>query len=130
MDRRLFLLSGIAGFTDPVTPLLKNTAESTAPVTQSGDAAFDAWARDFVSRAVSAGWPEATLRAQLSGLAPDPAVLQADSQQPEFTRPIGDYMQTAVSDARVADGQMQLAALGLVERHPHKGCRVVAGSES
>ncbi len=33
-----------------------------------------------------------------------------------------------VSRTPIREVLMQLAALGLVERHPHKGCRVVAES--
>ena len=113
MDRRLFLLSSLAGVADPVTPVLQATAPapSTAPVTQSGDAAFDAWSQAFLTRAIAAGWPEDVLRRHLAGLTPDPMVIAADRRQPEFSRSTGDYMHAAVSDTRVATGRQKRTEL-------------------
>ena len=110
MDRRLFLLASLAGLTDPVTPIL-GAASAPPPASQSGDTSFDAWSADFLARAVAAGWPEALVRAQLQGLTPDPQVVSADHRQPEFSRPIGDYIHAAVSDKRVEDGKAKRAAL-------------------
>ncbi len=107
MDRRLFLLSGLAGAADPKA--LVRAAADPAPVTDSGDPAFDAWAQDFVARAVGAGWSEALLRAQFAGLAPDPKVIAADHRQPEFSRPVGDYMRAAVSPGRIQTGKQKAA---------------------
>ena len=119
MDRRLFLLSGLAGVADPVSPVLKAVAPAPAPLTRSGDDKFDAWAQAFFARAIGAGWPDAVVRRQLEGLTPDPLVIAADRKQPEFTRSIGDYMHAAVSDGRVATGrqkQAEMAAwLGVIE---------------
>lgn len=110
MDRRLFLLASLAGFTDPVSPILSTVAKPQ-PVTQSGDQGFDAWSQGFLERAVAAGWPEAVVREQMQGLTPDPRVIAADHRQPEFSRPIGDYIKSAVSDHRVAEGQARRAEL-------------------
>jgi membrane-bound lytic murein transglycosylase B len=110
MDRRLFIMASLAGLSDPVTPILGAVA-SPPPASQSGDAGFDAWSADFLTRAVAAGWSEALVRAQLQGLTPDQQVLAADHRQPEFSRPIGDYIQAAVSAKRVADGQARKAEL-------------------
>lgn len=109
MDRRLFLLSSLAGLADPVSPI--PTSQPSGPVTQSGDAAFDAWSQDFVSRAAAAGWPEAVLRRELKDLTPDPRVIQSDRGQPEFVRPMGDYMRAAVSPTRIALGLQKEGAL-------------------
>jgi len=109
MDRRLFLMSGAVGLIDPVTPLVRASA-GLSPPTQSGDEGFDAWALDFLTRQVAAGWPPEPLRAALAGLTPDPRVVAADRRQPEFTRSVGDYMAAAVSDDRIAGGRAGLAA--------------------
>jgi len=118
MDRRLFLLSSAAGLAVPVSPLT-TAPQPAAPVTSSGDEAFDAWSQDFVARAVGAGWPEDLLRREMKNLTPDPRVVQADRRQPEFSRPVGDYMRAAVSPGRVETGKQkgaELAAqLGLIE---------------
>ncbi len=108
MDRRLFLMSGAVGLIDPVTPLVRTSA-GLDPPTQSGDEGFDAWALDFLTRQVAAGWPPEPLRAALAGLEPDPRVIAADRRQPEFTRSVGDYMAAAVSDDRIVNGKAALS---------------------
>ncbi|HEY5409570.1 MAG TPA: lytic murein transglycosylase [Caulobacteraceae bacterium] len=101
MDRRLFLFTGIAGLSDPAA--LLNTV-SPAPVTRSGDPAFDAWSQDFLARAMAAGLPEALVRGELKDATPDPRVVAADHRQPEFTRPVGDYIRSAASASRIQGG--------------------------
>jgi len=107
MDRRLFLFTGIAGLSDPAA--LINTL-APAPVTHSGDQAFDDWSRDFLARAIAAGLPEALVREQLKDLIPDPRVVADDHKQPEFTRPVGDYIKSAASPSRIAQGVTHKAA--------------------
>jgi lytic murein transglycosylase len=101
MDRRLFLFAGIAGLSDPGA--LLNTL-APAPVTHSGDAAFDGWSQDFLGRAIAAGLPEQLVREQLKDVVPDPSVVADDHRQPEFTRPVGDYIKSAASPSRIAQG--------------------------
>jgi membrane-bound lytic murein transglycosylase B len=75
----------------------------------SGDARFDAWRLDYVHHLVARGWSTAFLRQQLNGLTPDPAVVRSDRGQPEFSKPISDYLKGAVSSDRVSRGQTKLA---------------------
>jgi lytic murein transglycosylase len=75
----------------------------------SGDARFVAWRLDYVHRLVRDGWSVTFLRQQLNGLSPDPAVVRADRGQPEFSKPISDYLKGAVSADRVSRGQTKLA---------------------
>jgi len=106
MDRRLFLLMALAGSASPppepdrlgAPPL---AIEPPGPA-RSGDPAFDDWARDFVDRAIRDGWPADILRREFSGLRPEPGVLALDGRQPEFSKPVGDYVKSAVSAERVA----------------------------
>ena len=102
MDRRLFLFTGVAGLSDPAAFL--NTV-APGPVTRSGDVAFDAWSEAFLARAMAAGLPEGLVREQLKDVTPDPRVVGADHKQPEFTRPVGDYIKSAASQTRIVQGQ-------------------------
>jgi len=111
MDRRIIL--GATGVALLIPGLLgciaqKATAEDGAPMegfrAASGDPAFDAWLEGFYSRALAAGWSQALLDRELAGLAPNPRVVGSDRGQPEFSKPTGDYVKGAVSDARVATG--------------------------
>ena len=72
---------------------------------QSGDPAFDDWARDFVDRAIRDGWPGDILRREFAGLTPEPRVLALDGRQPEFSKPVGDYIKGAVNAERVAEAR-------------------------
>ena len=67
-------------------------------------------AQEPVSRARD-GYDREALERELAGLTPDPKVLQADSRQPELSRPIGDYMAASVSDARIGRGRDYRASL-------------------
>ena len=50
------------------------------------------------------------LQREFKGLLLDPKVVALDSQQPEFSRPIGDYVQGIASDLRVVLGRQHRAA--------------------
>ena len=80
------------------------------PLTASGDMLFDAWASGFYGRAVAAGLSPELLQREFAGLAPDPRVGGLDNRQPEFSKPLSDYVRGTVTDTRVAIG-VQKAAL-------------------
>jgi membrane-bound lytic murein transglycosylase B len=77
----------------------------------AGDPAFIAWLNDFYARSLAAGWPRALLDRELSGLSPDPRVGAADARQPEFAKPVGDYIRNLISDARIAKGRQLRASI-------------------
>jgi membrane-bound lytic murein transglycosylase B len=55
------------------------------------------------------GITEQTFAAATAGLAPIPTVTEANENQPEFSRPVWAYLDSAVSARRVRDGQFLLA---------------------
>lgn len=125
MHRRAFLTMTVAACASPPDSTLERLAQgaaggsapsAAAPTASpwgfapSGDSVFDAWRDDFVRREVAAGWPAGFLRQHLSGLTPDPKVVAADRRQPEFSKPISDYLRGAVSSDRVATGRAKIAA--------------------
>jgi lytic murein transglycosylase len=71
----------------------------------SGDLGFDAWRQDFAQRALAAGRDREAVERLLSGLAPDERAIRADRNQPELVRPWWDYVERAVTRARIAQGQ-------------------------
>ena len=75
----------------------------------SGDAAFDAWRLDFARRAFARGVPRAAITATLATTAPLASVQRANDSQPEFVRPVWDYLAGAVSSSRIAEGRSLLA---------------------
>jgi len=68
-----------------------------------------AWAQAFRPEARAAGIREDVLDAAFDGLQCQARVVSLDRSQPEFTRPVWAYLDSAVSPARVARG---LARLG------------------
>lgn len=79
-------------------------SQSIVPLTASGDMIFDAWASDFQGRALAEGISSDVLYREMAGLTPDPRVAGADSRQPEFSKPISDYLKGVVTADRVAIG--------------------------
>jgi membrane-bound lytic murein transglycosylase B len=75
----------------------------------SGDAGFDAWRADFAARAIAQGRNPDVVRRLLDGLRPDPQIIQQDQNQAEFVRPPWEYVNGAVSPARVQAGQTKRA---------------------
>ncbi len=70
---------------------------------------FDAWRAGFRAEALSAGISAETFDTAFAGVTLNARVLELDAYQPEFSRPIWDYLDSAVSDTRIANGQAQLA---------------------
>jgi peptidoglycan lytic transglycosylase B len=66
-----------------------------------------------------AGVTRATFDRALKGFTPDPEVVEAANFQPEYVKPIGEYIDRAVSDKRVETGKQKLvenqALLGSLE---------------
>ena len=73
---------------------------------QSG---LDAWVQKFRPRALAAGVSATTFDAALRGVAFNPKVVERDRNQNEFSKTIWDYLDTAVSEDRVALGVKALA---------------------
>ncbi|SMY08120.1 lytic murein transglycosylase [Flavimaricola marinus] len=71
---------------------------------------LEEWLDGFRPRALDAGISAVTLDAALPGLEYLPVVVDRDRNQNEFTKTIWDYLSTAVSDARIQNGQAKLAA--------------------
>ncbi len=80
-----------------------------AEVEMGTQAGLEAWVEGFRPRALAAGVPAAAFDAALRGVAFDPKVVERDRSQNEFTKTIWDYLDTAVSEDRVALGLQAVA---------------------
>ena len=67
------------------------------------------WIEGFRGRALAQGVSAAVFDAAMNGLDYLPDVIKKDRNQNEFTKTIWDYLDTAVSDDRIASGQAALA---------------------
>jgi len=69
---------------------------------------FAQWRDGFRVQALAAGISAQTFDSAFAGIEPDDSVVTADRSQPEFTRPVWQYLESAVSPARVSNGQQRL----------------------
>ncbi|MEL6479483.1 MAG: lytic murein transglycosylase [Pseudomonadota bacterium] len=122
--QRIFVLAafclGLAGCAQPadgqgLTPNGKvveprpKPAVPEAPQEAPRPASFEAWKAAFRPKAVAAGIPGSVVDRALAGLTVNGRVLELDRFQPEFSRPIWDYLDSAVSEARIANGRRKAA---------------------
>ncbi|MCW5724929.1 MAG: lytic murein transglycosylase [Maricaulaceae bacterium] len=82
------------------------------------DGPFADWLNDFRPRLAAQASP-ATVAAMLDGLEPDTRAIDRDRDQPEFVRPLWQYLASAASDDRVRNGRAakarEAAALAAIE---------------
>ena len=70
---------------------------------------FSRWLQQFRADAAAQGISQATLDRALNGLSPDPDILKAADNQAEFVKPVWEYLDSAVSQARISKGKAQLS---------------------
>ncbi|MEM9233403.1 MAG: lytic murein transglycosylase [Pseudomonadota bacterium] len=74
------------------------------------EAKFDAFVESFKAEATAKGVSAATYEREMSSVSPVPVVIERNNNQPEFSRPIWGYLDSAVSDRRISDGLNNTAA--------------------
>jgi lytic murein transglycosylase len=112
----ILLLAGCAA-----TPQVATTAPTPSPVnavptpTDSTEVEhnpkFARWVTEFRTRARAAGIDEATLHSAFDTVRLVPSAIVSDRAQPEFTRAVWDYLDSAVSPQRVSRGEAKLQQL-------------------
>ena len=90
------------------TPPAAASAVTAAPAEAERDQRFASWVADFSNTARAAGITDATLRLAFDNIRFIPRVTELNSAQPEFTRAVWDYLDSAVSAQRIARGQDRL----------------------
>ena len=86
------------------------SALAAASLAQPASAAqtFAQWVERFWPTARAAGITRATYDRAFKGMTPDPKVIEAANFQPEYVKPIGEYIDRVVSDKRIAAGKQKL----------------------
>ena len=92
---------------------------------------FAQWRQGLRDEAVANGIDAALFDRVFAGVVPNPDVIRADSSQPEFTRPVWEYLDGAVSANRVGRGRVLLAQHDLLleritQRYGVEGAVLVA----
>ena len=126
--------SNIPPLPTQVTATTTAQGHGSAPATP---ATFALWIEDLRGGARAAGIDEATLHAALDDVHYLPRVVALDQAQPEFVRPVWDYLDKAASPQRIALGREMLqqvrdAADTAAQRYGVPGTTLVAiwGMES
>ncbi len=93
--------------TQPVSQTTQSSPQPTLEQTKRHES-FDAWLADFRRDAAAQGISSRALSA-LDNVRYIERIIELDRHQPEFVRPIWDYLDGAVSRTRIANGQAKLA---------------------
>ena len=110
MTLAVAVLSGCATRPTMAPPLPPLSVTSARPADDAADAdrqqkAFELWVTNFRTSARAAGIDEVTLNVAFADVRYLPRVVELDRAQPEFTRTVWSYLDSAVSPQRVALGQ-------------------------
>ena len=70
---------------------------------------FQNWLAGFRGTAIANGISPATLDRAFAGVGVNQRVVELDRHQPEFTRAVWDYLDSALSETRIRTGRAQLA---------------------
>lgn len=100
-------LSAQTQSTPPVSQTVRSAAAERAEE-MSQERRFEAWKVDFISRARARGYSDALLAQTVATAEINPKALERDQSQPEFTRPIWEYIEGAASETRILNGQTEL----------------------
>ena len=92
----------------PVT--IPTTPPPAAPI--SGNSKFDAFLVEARQTALAQGITKETFDAATAGIAPIPSIAAMNANQPEFSKPVWSYLDSAVSARRIADAKLMLARYG------------------
>jgi membrane-bound lytic murein transglycosylase B len=117
--KRLAALSGsllvAACATSPPKPVPPPAPPSvTVPVPPpaqpvSANPKFDAFLAEARKTALAQGITAETFDVATAGIAPIPSIAAMNANQPEFSKPVWSYLDSAVSARRIADGKAMLA---------------------
>ncbi|MDT4822297.1 Tn3 family transposase TnXax1 [compost metagenome] len=118
LSLHLGLLGACSSTADSTPPSTAAKPASPAPQPQSTPVAaatpstvpqptlsFAAWRDQLRQEAIAAGIDAALFDRAFANVSPDPKVVAADSSQPEFTRPVWEYLDSAVSPSRISRGR-------------------------
>lgn len=76
----------------------------SAPTALAQTGPFEDWRAAFEARMVSEGISAEIITSMMEGLEPDSRIIERDRSQPEFVRPMWDYIQGAASETRITNG--------------------------
>ncbi len=114
----IMTLAGVADSgSGPITPSTPRDGRAQPEsAALSDDDSFQVWAHAFIGEAILEGLPAQVVIREMTGLSPDPRIIALDGRQPEFAKPIGDYVKNTVSEDRIAIGRRKMDAQARLPR--------------
>ncbi len=117
----------LAGASLMVAALMSSALSSGA---HAAPADFESWLAGFRAEAAAAGISQATLDLAFEGVSVNERVYERNDNQPEFSRAIWDYLDSAVSATRIRNGQAKYAEnsnlLALIEQAYSVDAEIIA----
>jgi len=89
----------------PISALAQEIAAETTVEQPDPATRFRTFLQEFRSEAIEAGIPADLYDRATSGIALNPRVEQLNLSQPEFVRPVWDYLESTITDTRVNRGR-------------------------
>lgn len=100
---------GLASCADARTHVrVPETRLPLAPVVNADNQRFADWLTEFRLEATKAGVKPQIFDRAMAGVGPDESVVAADQNQPEFVKPVWEYLRGALADKRVQRGKALL----------------------
>ena len=96
----------------PPPPVVAVPVPATPIKPSSGDPKFDAFLAAARDEALAQGITAENFDSATAGIAPLPTIVSMNANQPEFTRPVWSYLDSAVSARRIKDAQFMLSRYG------------------
>ena len=96
-------------------PQLRGIVREASPVTTApvelaaSNARFERWIKAFRARALSKGISSVTFDKAFRGVRYDADVIKRDRNQSEFSKTLWEYLDSAVSNTRIANGKAAIA---------------------
>ena len=91
------------------TPLVADDNDNNQQISVQKETAFKQWVSNFKKDAVSNGITTSTFDTAFENVQLNSRVIKADNKQAEFSREIWDYLDTATSPKRIANGKENLS---------------------
>ena len=91
------------------TPLVADDNDNNQQISVQKENAFKQWVINFKKDAVSNGITTSTFDTAFENVQLNSRVIKADNKQAEFSREIWDYLDTATSPKRIANGKENLS---------------------
>lgn len=109
--RRAALLAGLCLFNaSALTATERTDSPLSLPASTNPAHDFAQWLPVLRNEALASGIRADLFDRLFAGMTPDTAVIRADSDQPEFSRPVWEYLDSATAASRVRQGRQLLAS--------------------